>query len=253
MLWRISGSPLHILGTIHCSDVPLTLPPGTSRILDAAKVIAFETSLDAVPDLSAGFYPVGQRLSDSIPTHLFDKTKSLWSSHELPDDLESRRPWLVVRGLTVPLFNSWGFDFALGIDRAVKAAARGRAAFALEAAGVPFLYMAGAPVSEQAAGLARLVEQPLAVKGEIQAVVDGWRNRDLEVLSSVSARALEQAPVLSAGLFGRRNRAWMPHLLRFARGGKPTTAVVGVLHMVGPDSLVDLLKFEGQTCELVDV
>jgi uncharacterized protein YbaP (TraB family) len=230
----------------------LTLSGEALQALGAAKILAFETSLDAVPDLSAGLYSPGQHLSDVIPQQLFKETLSLWSGHGLPDDLNDRRPWLAVHGLIGPLFQTWGFDFAHGVDRAAKAGTKGRPVFSLEAAGIPFRCMADAPLQEQVAGLARFVQQPLAVKGEIESIADGWRRRDTEALTSVAQLSHEHAPVSSAGLYGRRNGAWMPHLLRFARGVKPTVAVVGVLHMVGPDSLVDLLKASGYSCELID-
>lgn len=252
MLWKIADSPLHILGAIHCANAPLTLSGEALQALSAAKILAFETSLDAVPDLSAGFFPSGQQLSDVIPPHLFTETQALWSNSGLPDNLNRRRPWLALQGLVGPVFQSWGFDFAQGIDRAVKAGAKGRPLFSLEAAGIPFRCMAEAPLSEQVSGLARLVQQPLEVKAEIESIVEGWRRRDTQALTSAVQLGHGLAPILSAGLYGRRNRAWMPQLLRFARGVKPTVAVVGVLHMVGPDSLVDLLMAEGYSCELID-
>lgn len=185
------------------------------------------------------------------PGQLFDDTLALWSRLALTDELESLRPWLVSQSLMPSLVPELGFDFAHGVDRMVKARTRGRALFSLEAAGVPLQFMADAPVAEQISGMARVVQQPLEVKGELQSVVNGWRNRDVDELSAVAIRAHQQAPLLSAGLFGARNRAWMPHLLRFARSSKPTVAVVGVLHMVGPDSLVDLFGAAGFRCELV--
>lgn len=251
MLWKIVGTPLHILGTVHLSDAPLTLDSETLRVLDAAKNMAFETSLDAVPDLSAGFYPPGQDLADDIPAQLLEATEAIWSSLALPDDLRSRRLWLVVLSLIGPLVPSWGFDFAHGVDEAVRSRTLDRAMFALEDANTPFGYMAGAPGAEQITGLARIVQRPEEMRVQFQATVDGWRHKDMGALASVASRAHAQAPVMSAGLFGARNRAWMPHLLRFARGGDPTVAVVGVLHMVGPDSLVDLFDAAGLRCELV--
>ncbi len=44
-----------------------------------------------------------------------------------------------------------------------------------------------------------------------------------------------------------RNRAWIPQLAELMANGDPVFAAVGAGHLVGPDSVVDLLKAEGYT------
>jgi hypothetical protein len=95
--------------------------------------------------------------------------------------------------------------------------------------------------------LVRMVDDADEARLEARQLRDAYRSLDeeavLAVLSSMSAAD-------HAILLEQRNAAWMPHVLpELARGG--VFVAVGVAHLLGPASVVELLRAEGYTVERV--
>jgi uncharacterized protein YbaP (TraB family) len=79
----------------------------------------------------------------------------------------------------------------------------------------------------------------------------GWRNGDLTGEPERAAALAERYPAFYSELAVRRNRDWVPRIQRML--GEPGTVllVVGLGHLVGPDSLVDMLAAAGLTADRV--
>jgi hypothetical protein len=55
----------------------------------------------------------------------------------------------------------------------------------------------------------------------------------------------KESPKLYKRLITDRNRDWIPHLETLMASGKKTLVIVGVGHLVGKDSVINLLKSRG--------
>lgn len=254
MLWHISGTTLHILGAVHAADSPLTLRSESIRQLDIADVFAFETNFEEAGGPRGQRFGKGVSLGDVISPELLQDTRELWAKLNLPqEELETTRPWAVTHRLTHALMPRYEFDFAHGIDREVLGRAKqsGRKLFFLESNEAGRAPLTEAPIAEQEVSLAKLVRRPDEFFGVVQAIVAAWRAGKPGDLESIVQNWLNEAPVTCKAMLAKRNKAWLAHLLRHARSGKKVVAIVGVLHMVGPDSLPILLKSKGLDCSLV--
>ena len=76
-------------------------------------------------------------------------------------------------------------------------------------------------------------------------MADAWRNGELESLSAELLDDFEQFPGLYETLVTERNQAWVPTLERMLADGGRGLVVVGALHLVGRDSVIELLRARG--------
>ena len=80
-------------------------------------------------------------------------------------------------------------------------------------------------------------------------MVAAWRAGELESLSSELLEDFGDFPGLYEKLVTDRNNAWVPKLERLLTDGQHHLVVVGALHLVGPDNVIDLLKKRGHAVE----
>ncbi len=95
--------------------------------------------------------------------------------------------------------------------------------------------------------LVRMVDEADEARLEARQLRDAYRSLDEEqILAVLSTMSAEDHAIL----LEQRNTAWMPNLLpEIARGG--AFVAVGVGHLLGPGSVVELLRAEGYTVERV--
>jgi uncharacterized protein YbaP (TraB family) len=79
-----------------------------------------------------------------------------------------------------------------------------------------------------------------------------WRAGELEELGDELLEEFEDFPGLYETLVTERNAVWAEALERMLRDGRRHLVVVGALHLVGNDSLIELLTERGHAVERVD-
>ena len=100
-----------------------------------------------------------------------------------------------------------------------------------------------------------MLEQTLAELDEAETalsqMVAAWRNGELEDLSAELLDDFDEFPGLYDTLVTKRNNAWVPALERMLADGRRHLVVVGALHLVGNDSVIELLDERGHEVERV--
>jgi uncharacterized protein YbaP (TraB family) len=98
-----------------------------------------------------------------------------------------------------------------------------------------------------------MLEQTLAEIDEAETalaeMVDAWRDGELEELSAELLDDFDDFPGLHEALVAKRNRSWVPLLEAMLDDGRRHLVVVGALHLVGSDSVIDLLQARGHDVE----
>ena len=254
MLWRVRGSNLAILGSLHTSSRRLAFRPGVENALERAEVIAFEANLDVAPDMTSGRYSKTGRLSEVISLDLYRDAAVLWESLGLPlDDLEHFRPWAAAFTLMNNVSSRHGFDTRYGVDRQALnfGKARRKTLFFLEDVNAGFLPFKQAPLHEQENLLANAVRNTEENVRDLQTMVDAWEVSQPSQLVPIAEKGRLRTPTIFTAAISGRNRKWLPKLLKLAGSGKQVVAAVGALHVVAAvDSLPSLLGQHGYTCEL---
>jgi len=80
-------------------------------------------------------------------------------------------------------------------------------------------------------------------------MVAAWRGGRLESLSTEFVEEFADYPGLYDELVTKRNSAWVPMLERLLADGRRHLVVVGALHLVGPDNVIELLSERGHDVE----
>ena len=80
---------------------------------------------------------------------------------------------------------------------------------------------------------------------DLDRLVRAWRTGDLRGMEEEFRQERARSPELYDELLGARNRRWLPQIEALLDDDRNYLVVVGTLHFVGPDGLLDLLKRAG--------
>ena len=244
---RDADSRVTLYGSIHVlAPASEPLSPLADSALAAAEVVVLEVDTDdpaAVADAFQRYavYPAGQTLADALSKEQLGKLTAYARQVGLEpvEALFSVRPWAVE--LMLPAPGPPATLWQPGVDAAVLARARADSLeiLTLETVAEQVAAFAGAPEAEQVASLMAAVR--LQGRGTIDrsGLVEAWAQGDEAALAAVAA---EMPP----SVLRDRNAAWVPQIeALLARDGEDAFVVVGVGHLVGPDSVVAMLRARG--------
>lgn len=268
LLWQVrhGDQTLYLLGSFHLltpEDAPL--PAETERAFAAAQAVVFEIApaeMDA-PDAAAraqaymGYADPGLHLSAVLPAATRERLQTLVAaSGGSLQALEPLEPWAVNLGLVLGVTQQLGFRADLGLDRQLmaRAAAAGKPTAGLETLDAQMQALDAAPLDEQVRALDEFVQDPRKAVQQVQDLHAWWRAGDVAALDAHMREDLQRkSPQTYRLLDVQRNLAWLPQLeARLQAPGSGTTlVVVGALHLLGPDGLVELLRAKGYAVERV--
>ncbi|MFT4248600.1 MAG: TraB/GumN family protein [Pseudomonas sp.] len=268
LLWKVSkgDARVYLLGSFHLlkqDDYPLS--PDVDRAFADARRLVFELAPEEVesPDLGrrmvqAALRQDGSSLQQELDAQTWRKLQAYAASRRLSlDTLTGYRPWFV--GLTVSLAGmaQQGMDPVLGLDRHFMqlAAKSGKPATGLERADEQIALLAGMSPEEQRQMLAESLDDAAGGEGQTGRLHEAWRRGDAERLWKEMAQDMRrQYPALYRSINVERNERWVPRLeqmLRSAPADGNVLVVVGALHLLGGDGVVEKLRARGYRVERV--
>jgi uncharacterized protein YbaP (TraB family) len=267
LLWKVSDADnsVYLLGSFHLlkqDDYPL--PKEIDAAFEDAESLVFEVDPREMtaPDTMATIqkyaaYDAGKSLSTVLPKTTHDKLGNLMSaSGGSVQALEQSEPWMVSLSLLLGITNALGFKADLGMDRHLmaRAAEAGKPTAGLETIDDQMKAMDSVPHAEQAQGLEEFLEDPKKAVQQLQDMHDWWRAGDVARLDSdMRAEMARKSPESYRLLDVERNKAWLPKVEARLKDSKAddTLVVVGSLHLLGADGLVEKLRAKGYAVERV--
>lgn len=248
---------MSLLGSVHLLEVPVPpLSTAAWSAFAAATRVVFEHDVTQIPDLSFAQLKPGESLSSVIPAALYAAVEDRCREWSIDIAWASRfQPWLVGLRLAVEAAKRQGLDHDKGVDKILLAQARDQARVVefLESSSAALTTFAQAPSEEQQRMLRYAAEDPERGIEFLGRLIAGWKQRRADLIRDCVKERLAQMPTMFANLIEGRNRNWLPRLLVFANDGVPTLVVVGVLHMVGPSGLPEMLRNSGLEVAAIDV
>jgi uncharacterized protein len=198
---------------------------------------------------------IGPELADKLSRWARDNAAHLRRTGLSPEVLQLFKPWFAGLMVSVVELTKQGLDPALGLDRhfMARAAEAGKATAALETGAEQVAVFAGMHEREQLQMLAEALDQAAAGPAEIERMHRQWREGDAEGLWNGLALQLKRDyPQLYRRINVDRNDAWMPQLVERleARDGD-ALVVVGALHLLGDDGVVEKLRARGYRVERI--
>ncbi|GAB2520837.1 TraB/GumN family protein [Lysobacter humi (ex Lee et al. 2017)] len=266
LLWKVSDRDNHVylLGSFHLlrkTDYPLS--PDVDAALADAESVAFEITPRELNDPQLGARML-ERASGPKGTLAEVASPALRRAFDarlqrlgLPaGSLDRFEPWFASVTAVSVLGMQMGFSPEDGLDRHLMARAETlrKPVTGLETIDAQLDAMESTPVAEQLASLEDFVDEKEDARAQLEQLHGAWRRGDVAMLERLAQREMrDRTPVSYQRLNVARNRAWLPKLeSMLAKGrGHDALVVVGALHLLGDDGVVELLRARGYRVERI--
>lgn len=170
--------------------------------------------------------------------------------------LQMFEPWFVGLMVSIVEMTKYGLDPKLGLDAHLleKARQAGKPATGLETGAEQIAFLDGMASGEQVQFLQESLKTSKEGRAAIEKLHTAWRSGDARFLwEKMAVEMRQQYPGLYQRINVGRNDAWVPKIEQRlkAPGTDDTLVVVGALHLLGDDGVVDKLRARGYTVERV--
>ena len=264
--WRIEGErggEVALLGSMHAlraSDYPL--PPLVDELYARADALVMEIDLDDLDPateqaalLSAAVLPANQTLAGALDARVYGATQR--RARELGIDitlLDHAEPWFVAITLLDLGMQKIGFEAERGLEQYLvgKAAHDRKEIVGLETIEKQVGIFAALSPNHQRALLAQTLEELDTADTTMSELTTAWRDGHLETMTEKLLGDFDDFPELYPALVTERNAAWTDLLEPRLRDGRRYLVVVGALHLVGKDSVIERLGARGHRVVRVD-
>lgn len=262
-LWAVrhaDGPPTYLMGSLHVLT-PEYYPLST-RIEQAfaeSRVLIEEVDMDEMtnpatlmPLLAKAVFTDGRTLDQVLSPDLYKKVLERADRAGVPAAaIWQMKPWMAAVSLTAPALKSAGFDTDLGIDKHFfeKAKKTGMERRALETVAYQFDRLDQMPLALQEAMLRSVFADLDTQLAKVTTIAAAWSRGETTSIERDLLGAFRESPVLYERLLAERNRNWVEPVEACIRQKSACFVVVGAAHLVGPESLVALLKKKGYAVE----
>ena len=260
ILWTVQGkqNTVYLLGSIHvlrASDAALS--DVAERAYDDAEQLVMEVDLDDPGETDPmamlevmqrkALLPEGQSLRGVLGSD-YDSVNRRAQQAGLDLALfDGFAPWMVATTLLQLELAKRGFSPEFGIEQVLagRAAADAKPITGLETTAQQLELLAGMPMPMQKRFLVMTLDESAQLDREIGRLVGAWQAGDTAALAGLLSDEFDEFPDLYRRLTVDRNRAWVGRLADLLDDRDDYLVVVGALHLVGENSVVDLLEQRG--------
>lgn len=256
-------STVWILGSVHAlraDDYPLAAPI-ESAYTDAERVVLEVAPAELEPERMLGLLmPMaqsadGRTLEDWFRDGEYRRVQEGLAALGLDAaQFAAFEPWFVA--LQVFSFNLARFGFAAddGVDAhyAARAKRDKKPTAGLETAREQLLLFDTLPAKTQKSFLFDTLEESDSFREEMQRLVQLWHSGDTQALAVLIEEEFAGEPELRQAMLGDRNRKWVPRIAGYLDQPGDTLVIVGALHLVGDDGVIELLREKGYDVERVE-
>ena len=257
-LWTVDSqsNKIYLLGSLHLlKQDSYPLAADIEKAYADSRVIVFETDIAALQDpglqakiLELGIYPTDQNLLDNLDGNTRQLLEKKMSLIGLPLAQFSRfKPWFVALTLTTLELQRLGYNPQYGIDVYFfnRANTDGKEISFLEPAEFQ-INLLGNMVEQDQNDFLNQTLKDLEVVSELAGdLVRSWKDGEADRLHKLLSKSFKNYPHLHDRLLIQRNRNWIQKIEGAMQLNKNVLFVVGAGHLVGPESVVDLLKKKG--------
>ena len=257
-LWELRGkhNTVYLLGSIHVlrqSDYPLAAP-----VLEAyanAKSLLMEVNLEEISSeqvqsemLASAILPEGKTLPDVLGNQRYARANEL--AREVGVDLsnfDQFAPWFAAEAISQLQLAQLGFQPEAGVEMYFleKARTDAKSVAGLETVHDQISLFQNMSMDTQAEYLVSSLDQAKDLPAQVDSMVSAWKRGDSQWFVKQMQSELGRDPILYQAVLGSRNRKWLPKIEALLNDDKNYLVIVGTGHLVGPGSVVDLLKKDG--------
>ncbi len=267
LLWKVSDrdNAVYLLGSFHLlkpDDYPVS--PDIDRAFAESDKVVFEVPPEEMLDpamaqkfLAAAGFADGRTLSQVLSGATREKFNRILAQRGASiAQFDAYEPWFVNLSLMLGISQQMGFRPEQGLDQYLmtQAAAAKKPTGGLESIDTQLQVLDSTPLDEQIVSLREFIDKPTQMPGMLADLHDAWRDGDLARLDTLTRDEMrEKTPQTYRIINVERNDAWVPQIQQMLDGAKQgeTLVVVGALHLLGEDGVVEKLRAKGYTVERV--
>lgn len=265
-VWRTgdADTTVYLFGTVHV--LPPSLEWRTPKIdaaLAESKAVYFETDLDPAPSdilpvlQKLGMYPPSERLSDKLSEEDRAALQKAANDLGLPAfQLDAMKPWLAGITIAEAMITKAGYDANSGVERKLAPTAidAGKEIRKLETVEQQLLAFADVPEKAQLRFLMDGVRQMKEEPAVLDEMVKAWAAGDVARLEHIMIEEdFQEMPEIYDAILVKRNANWARKIDQMVKGETGTFFIaVGAAHLVGKDSVIEMLKPLGHVAERVE-
>jgi uncharacterized protein len=257
MLWSLPGktNKVYLLGSMHLLKESEQLPAAIDSAYADAEALVMELDMDDLDPaqlqqaaLALALQPEGRTLQQQLGPQTYQqfvaKTQALGIE---PAMLDRFQPWFAAITLVQLQLMKMGFDPEAGVERRLtrRAAGDNKKIAGLETAREQLEILARLPDKQQREFLLYSVDDAERMASEVDALLSAWRSGDAKAMAKLLQEGFAEYPDLYRPLTVERNRKWLPQIEQLLDDREDYLVVVGALHLVGTDSVIDLLERKG--------
>ena len=259
-VWELENTQGRILlmGSVHFlrpQDYPL--PDGLFAAYEVADSIVMEIDMDDLDPITAqgqmsalGQIQGGETLDDWISASAYETASEKITMMGLQLEMFSQfEPWFAALTISQMQLLQLGFDPSWGIETQLlqRAAKDGKEITGLETLAEQLGFLDRLDRKTQEQFLLQSLEETDKIQTQLDAMTEAWRNGDAQAMATLFLEEMRSAPKLYDAMLVQRNRSWIDAIEDLANKDENTLVVVGSLHLVGEDSVIEMLEEEGYT------
>jgi uncharacterized protein YbaP (TraB family) len=263
-VWSMKGAhnTVYLAGSVHALPKDhAEFSPELERAYAASSSIVMEVDLDNLNPYEAvdyvnthGKLQPPATLQTVIGAERYARVVKMAESLELPEQaIAPLEPWAAAMVLTQFALMKSGFDPQLGIDMQIAERARidHKPIDGLESIVDQLSIFDARSLEEQSKFLVDSVNDVPKMHDDLERLIVAWRAGNLRGLEHEFLKERAQSPALYDELLGARNHKWLPKIEALLDADHDVLVVVGTLHFVGRDGLLELLKRAGHKPAIV--
>ena len=257
ILWKVQSpqNTIYLAGSIHVLQKEhYPLHHEFDKAFNASSRLIFEVDLDDLSSpvaqmnmLRKGLYLNGETLPTVLSPESYATAKAgLAVLGQQIEDYHRMKPWMVATAVLALELQKLGFESAYGVDRHFfeKAQETGKSVQGLETVEFQLDLFDQLSPSIQEQFLLQTLEDLKNLSIQVTDLVQAWQQGNVQELETLLA-GMSEYPDLNQALVIDRNRDWLPHLEQALQEKEPVFIVVGALHLLGKEGLVESLKAKG--------
>ncbi|MEM6823059.1 MAG: TraB/GumN family protein [Verrucomicrobiota bacterium] len=256
-IWEIQGKqqPLYLAGSVHLLKATDEIPETYNRVYQNSDLLVFEVEPDQLEKpqilglmLKEGACAPGKTIGDYIGPSIKKRLEQRLSEKQIPFMMvQSFKPWMAAMTLTMLELQKMGARADLGVDRQYFDRARrdGKQTMSLETAEFQAKLLSSFSPKEQEKFLIYTLDYLGETEVMYQQIVKAWQDGDEDTLSDFFSDSEAEYQGVYERLLFKRNRDWIKPIEKLLQGNQTAMVVVGVGHLVGDGSVIDLLKRRG--------
>ena len=262
-IWKVDGPKgrVFLFGSFHLLPANVKWrTPVLDSALNEAGVVVFETDLAGAQDpqieqaliAKHGLLPPGQTLRGVLSTSTYAELERTARGLGIPPpSLAPLRPWLAAVTLGVQFVINHGFDPNNGVEQQVVvwAKANGKGVVSLETNESQLRVFADLTREQEIALLAVTLRQVRETPKMLGELLAAYRKGDLAALERILNIGFDDFPVLRSRILKDRHDKWLPRIEKMIADGRTYMIIVGAAHLVGPDSVIAMLRAKGVKVE----